>query len=93
MVEGKLSQDELNARAKAFQSPLIDGPWRNLDWATIKWHHDDPEVDAMYRYTQEQSRLLRDGGSSLVRADIDAARREAGERPWREVSVGAEAGV
>lgn len=87
-TQGKLSEDELNARAKAFESPLVDGPWRNFDWSTVKWHHDDPEVDAMYRHTQERSRLLRDRGSSLVRADLDAIRRDAGERPWSEVGTG-----
>jgi hypothetical protein len=88
---GRLTEDEMNAAAKAFTSPLVDGPWRNFDAYTIKYHHADPEVDAMYRHTQETSRLLRDRGSSLVRKDIDAARTEAGERPWRSVSVSAEA--
>ena len=87
-LQGKLSEDELNAAAKAFKSPLIDGAWRNFDWSTVKWHHDDPEVDAMYRYTQESSRLLRDRGASLVRSDIEAIRRDAGERPWSEVGAG-----
>ena len=82
---GKLSQDELNAAARAFSSPLIDGPWRNFDWQTVKWHYGDGEVDAMYRYTQETSRLLRDRGASLVRDDLDEIRRSAGERPWHEV--------
>jgi hypothetical protein len=84
---GKLTQDEMNERARAFRSRLVDGPWRHFDENTVKWHYDDPEVQAMYRYTQESSRLLRDGGSALVRADIDAARSAGGERPWSEVSL------
>lgn len=93
-TQGRLAEDELNAAAKTFTSPLIDGPWRNYDAYTVKYHHDDPDVDAMYRHTQETSRLLRERGSSLVRRDIDAARTEAGERPWRSVSsVGAEEAV
>jgi hypothetical protein len=83
--QGRLTEDQLNAAAKDWSSPLIDGPWRYFDAYTIKYHHRDPEVDAMYRHTQEHSRLLRDRGSSVVRADIDAARREAGERPWTAV--------
>ena len=83
---GKLTQDEMNARARDFRSKFTDG-WRYLDENTIKWHHADPEVDAMYRYTQEGSRNLADRGSSLVRADVDAARTAAGERPWSEVSL------
>jgi hypothetical protein len=79
---GRLTEDELNAAAKAFSSPLIDGPWRNFDAYTVKYHHTDPDVDAMYRHAQETSRLLRDRGASLVRTDIDAIRAEAGEQPW-----------
>jgi hypothetical protein len=85
---GKLTQDEMNARARAFESKFTNG-WRHFDENTIKWHHGDPEVDAMYRYTQETSRNLRDRGSSLVRSDVDAARTAAGERPWADVSLGA----
>jgi hypothetical protein len=84
--EGKLTQDEMNQRAREFKSKFTDG-WRDFDETTIKWHHEDPEIGAMYRYTQETSRNLRDGGSSLVRSDIDAARTAAGERPWSEVSL------
>jgi hypothetical protein len=88
---GKLTQDEMNARAQAFQTKFTDG-WRLFDENTVKWHHANPEIDAMYRYTQENSRNLRDGGSSLVRADIDRARSEAGERPWADVTVDAPVG-
>ncbi|PTL60026.1 hypothetical protein [Paraconexibacter algicola] len=84
---GRLTEDELNAAARAFSSPLHTAPWRHLDEASVKWRHDDPEVDAMYRYAQERSRLLAGRGSSLVRADLDEIRREAGERPWSEVSA------
>jgi hypothetical protein len=88
---GRLTQDEMNALARSFSSPLIDGPWRNVDAYTVKYHWQDPEVDAMYRYTQETSRLLADRGSALRRDDIDAARTEAGERPWRQAAEPAEA--
>ena len=83
---GKLTQDEMNARAREFRSKFTDG-WRYLDENTIKWHHGEPEIDAMYRYTQEHSRHIADRGSSLVRSDIDAARTAAGERPWAQVSL------
>ena len=84
---GRMTQDELNAAARDFASPLLDAPWRHFDEATVKWHWQDPEVDAMYRYTQERSRLLQGRGAALKRADIDQVRREAGERPWSEVSA------
>jgi len=80
--QGKLTEAELNAAAKGFSSPLLQAPWRYFDAYTIKYHHSDPEVDAMYRHTQERSRNLADRGSGIVRADIDAARRAAGESPW-----------
>ena len=80
--QGKLTEAELNAAAKGFSSPLLQAPWRYFDAYTIKYHHSDPEVDAMYRHTQERSRNLTDRGSGIVRADIDAARRAAGESPW-----------
>jgi hypothetical protein len=88
---GKLSQDDMNSRAKAFQTGFTDG-WRHFDENTIKWHHDDPEIDAMYRYTQEQSRNLSNRGSSLVRSDIDKARSDAGEQPWSQVTANARVG-
>jgi hypothetical protein len=92
-TQGRLSEEELNAAARSFESPLIDGPWRNYDSYTVKYHWNDPEVDAMYRYTQEQSRLLHDAGASVLREDIESLRSDAGERPWRtaSASVGSEA--
>jgi len=90
---GRLTEDELNAAARSASSPLFEAPWRHLDEATVKWRFDDPEVDGMYRYAQERSRLLAGRGASLRRADIDAIRTEAGERPWSAVSAGAEVGV
>jgi len=76
----------MNGRAREFRSKFTDG-WRYFDENTIKWHHGDPEIDAMYRYTQEGSRNLAGRGSSVVRSDVDAARSAAGERPWSEVSL------
>jgi hypothetical protein len=84
---GRLTEDELNERARAFSSPLVDGPWRNFDSYTIKYHWGEPEVDAMYRHTQATSRLLHDAGAGIVRSDIEARRTDAGERPWRSVSA------
>ena len=91
-LEGRLTQDELNAKARAYTSPLLQAPWRNFDDASVKFGYGDPDVDAMYRYTQETSRLLRDRGSTLVRADIERIRKEAGEPTWAEVSVKLRAG-
>jgi hypothetical protein len=86
-LDGRLTQDELNAKARAYTSPLLEAPWRHFDDASVKFGYRDPEVDAMYRYTQERSRLLNDKGSGLVRADIERIRREAGEPTWAEVAT------
>jgi hypothetical protein len=82
---GRISEAEMNERARDFSSPLLERPWRLLDEASIRrdWH--GPEVQALYRYEQEHSRLLRDRGSGLRRADLEQIRANAGERPWSEV--------
>jgi hypothetical protein len=88
-ASGRLTQDELNAQARALNTPLLQAPWRHIDEAAVKWRSEDPEAKALYRYAQERSRLLSGRGSTLTRSDIDAIRREAGERPWAEVSAAA----
>lgn len=86
-LDGHLTQDEMNAKARAYTSPLLEAPWRHFDDASVKFGYRDPDVDALYRYTQEHSRLLKDRGSSLVRTDIDRIRREAGESTWEEIAA------
>lgn len=90
---GRLTEAELNAAARAVDSPLLRRPWRHIDDPTVKYHFRDPEVDSLYRYTQRESRLLADRGSALVRADLDQIRRAAGERPWSEVAANRSASV
>ena len=92
-VRGRLTEEEMNAAAREFASPLLEAPWRYLDEQTVKWGWQRDDVQALYRYTQENSRLLADRGSALVRKDIDAIRCAAGERPWSEVSVASETAV
>ncbi len=86
VLSGRLTQDEINAAAKQYSSPLIDGAWRNIDDATVKFGWQDDDVNALYRYVQDSSRLLKGQGAKLLRPDIDALRRAAGERPWSAVS-------
>jgi hypothetical protein len=85
---GTFTQQQMNDYARAFRSPLFELPWRAFDEASVKYQYTDPDVDAMYQYTQESSRLLQGRGASLRRADLEAIRTEAGERPWSEVSGG-----
>ncbi|MCK9248312.1 MAG: hypothetical protein M0P31_04960 [Solirubrobacteraceae bacterium] len=86
-ASGRVDERELNERARAFESPLLRSPWRNVDEQTVKWHWQSPEVDGLYRYAQERSRLLTDRGASLRREDVSRIRTEAGERPWSDVTV------
>ncbi|CAB4927064.1 MAG: hypothetical protein F2840_00120 [Actinobacteria bacterium] len=91
-LDGGLTEDELNAKARSYTSPLLAAPWRNFDDASVKYGYQDPDVDAMYRYTQEYSRLLKGRGSVIVRADIDRIRKEAGESTWAEAAARRRAG-
>jgi hypothetical protein len=84
---GRLTQDEMNQAARDFRSPLMKEPWRYFDEQTVKWRWQTPEVNELYLYTQERSRLLNGQGSSLVRADIERLRTQAGERPWSAVAA------
>lgn len=84
-TRGTLTQDEMNQAAREWKSPLLEQPWRLLDDAAVKWNWDSPEADALYRYVQADSRLLKDKGAGLLRKDIEELRRAAGESPWSEV--------
>jgi hypothetical protein len=57
-------------------------PWSSIDDEWVKWHSRDADVEAMYRYVQEPSRLLHGQGAGLDRARIADLRSAAGERPW-----------
>ncbi len=92
-TRGQLTQDEMNRAAREYASPLLEAPWRNIDDPTVKYRWQRSDVDALYRYTQEHSRLLHDRGSALVRADLDRIRAEAGERPWNAAFADLGAGV
>jgi len=81
-TRGRLTEDEVNAAARSFSSPLFSEPWSSIDDDWVKWNHDDPEVDALYLFTQEGSRLIAGQGAGLRREDLDRIRRAAGERGW-----------
>ena len=50
--------------------------YRHLSDSWIRWHPDDPKVDALFRIEQRHSRRLADRGAVLTRADIEALRHE-----------------
>ena len=53
-----------------------------MDDEWVKWHWQDADVDALYRHTQQGSRLLEGRGAGLRRTDLDAIRTAAGEPAW-----------
>ncbi len=79
---GRLSEAEANESARKFSSPLFEEPWASVDDEWVKWNWQSPEVDALYRYGQETSRLLKDQGSGVLRSTISELRTAAGEDPW-----------
>lgn len=92
LAAGRLTMDEMNRRAREFSSPVTDGEWRYLDEAAVRFGWRDPAVEALYRHTQANSRLLRNRGAGLRREDIEAIRAAAGERPWAAVKAPEPAG-
>lgn len=71
---GRLSLADYNAAAAAFTPKLNTAPWRWLDEEWLKYHHREPQADALYGLSQQQSRTLRGKGAALKRADLDALR-------------------
>jgi hypothetical protein len=82
--QGNLTQEQMNAKAREWDSPLLREPWRNIDDAAVKWGWRGDQVNDLYRYVQAGSRLIEDRGAGLLREDIAAIRREADELPWDE---------
>jgi len=85
--QGTLGQDEMNAAAREYSSPLLEEPWRNLDDAGVKWSWQQPVTDDLYRYVQEGSRLIEGRGAGLLRKDLDEIRQAAGEPVWADVGA------
>jgi len=86
--KGRLSQDELNAAARSFSSPLHTEPWVRYDEQWVKWHSGTSEADDLYRYIQQDSRLLSGAGAGLRRDDITKRRTESGLAGWSDSEGG-----
>jgi hypothetical protein len=80
-TRGKLTLEEANRLAREFTSGPVAAGSKYYDDSWIKYNHGSAEADALYKATQENSRLLKGKGAGLSRADIDAIRIAAGERP------------
>lgn len=84
---GMLTEDEMNQAARNFHPRLTQEPWVYMDDQWVKYHWRTDEAEDLYRSTQESSRLLRDAGSQLRRADIAKVREDAGQTPWEAVGL------
>jgi hypothetical protein len=75
-TRGKLTQDECNEAARAFQPSAWE--LRHFDDDTwVKNHADDPRADELYRAAQQHSSVLRDRGAGLSQADLEELKAAA----------------
>ena len=74
--EGVLSLEEYNKRCQAARPANFEEPYRHLcgDW--VKYNYDTPLADDLFKIEQRRSRLLKDKGAGLSRADIEAIRQQ-----------------
>jgi hypothetical protein len=76
-TRGKLSLDEYNTLCREFTPQICQAPWRFLDDAWVKTHHDTPLADDLYRIDQRHSRTLEGRGAGVTREDIERIRAAA----------------
>ena len=74
-TRGVLPLKEYNRLAADFRPKSTDPKFRHLCDTWVKYHVGSPLADELYGLEQSQSRLLKDKGSGLRRADIDKLRR------------------
>lgn len=74
---GRLDLETYNRRARELRPAALAGPYRFLDDEWIKYHHDTPLADELYRVSQQRSRNLAGKGAGLRRADIERIRGKA----------------
>jgi len=74
---GVLSIDEYNRLSREFVPRVCDETFRFrcADW--VKYHFDTPLAEQLFKFEQRNSRLLKDQGAGLRRADIEALRGKA----------------
>ena len=73
--QGVLTQDEYNRRSREFVPKICNEQFRFLcgDW--VKYHHDTPVAAELFKHEQRNSRVLKDQGAGLQRADVEALRK------------------
>lgn len=73
-TRGVLTLTEYNKLSREMRPPVVDPKYRHLCETWVKYHAGTPLADELYRQEQSRSRLLKDKGSALKRADIDKLR-------------------
>lgn len=73
-TQGVLTLAELNRRARDFTPQIAADPYRYLCESWVKYHYDTPLADELYKLEQRNSRVLKDRGAGLNRADIERLR-------------------
>ena len=73
-TQGVLTAAEYNRRSRAFVPKVCNETFRFLctDW--LKYHYDSPEAAELFKHEQRDSRLLKDQGAGLSRADVETRR-------------------
>ncbi len=73
-TRGVIGLAEYNRMAREARPPALEPKYRHLCETWVKYHAGEPLADELYRLDQANSRLLRDKGSRLKRADIEKLR-------------------
>jgi hypothetical protein len=89
-TQGVLTLEEYNRRSREFVPSTCQDRFRYLcaDW--VKYHYDTPLADELFRLEQRESRLLKDKGAGLRRADVERLRGQGsatGDRRTEEPGV------
>jgi len=73
-TRGRLNLASYNAQARSFVPSAMAPEYRHLSDSWIRWHRDDPAVDALYKLEQRRSRRIAGRGAHLTRKAIEVLR-------------------
>ncbi|MAA74069.1 MAG: hypothetical protein CMN28_05130 [Salinisphaeraceae bacterium] len=75
-TQGTLTLSEFNRKAADFVPETLQNDRNLLCETWVKFHYDSPQADDLYKVHQKHSRLLKDRGAGLRRADIEKIRSQ-----------------
>lgn len=70
--QGVLDLAEYNRRVREFTPTVCQPRYRHLCETWLKYHHQDPRADELYRFEQRHSRKLAGRGAGLASTDVEA---------------------